>query len=78
MRCQNEKWLNPQPLWSAKRFSYGPHMNLQNEKGKITETYGFGRVDIKAINNSHSKLTFSFISVTGTKYNDTFSVIKKI
>ena len=74
---QNEKWLVSQPEWSAKRFSYGPHMignsSGVDTNGKMTDTYGFGRVDVEDV----EKLTFTFVSVTGTKYNDTFSIVRK-
>ena len=70
---QNEKWFEPQPAWSAKRFSYGPHVGRGVGSRPLMDSYGFVRVDVHGIKH----MNISFISIKNeSRCNDTFSIVR--
>jgi hypothetical protein len=73
---QRDKWLEPQPVWSGHRFSWGTPVTPASDMhvdAKMADTYGFVRVDVEGI----KRMNFKFISVnSGSAYNDTFSIVR--
>ena len=84
---QFEKWVHPQPDWSAVRFANGfiPPRDIRTAQGaaeleglilnsNYTDTFGFGVADF--INSTH--LHYTNIPITGDIGGDEFWVIKRI
>lgn len=84
---QFERWVHPQPQWSAVRFAngYAPPRNIHSEEGateleglildsNYTDTFGFGVADF--VNSTH--LHYTVIPVTGVVGKDEFWVVKRV
>ena len=84
---QAERWVHPQPLWSAKRWSNGiippshlPHRPINSVNGngpldldhEYSDTFGFGLVS--ALNKTH--LHYQSYAVSGDWAVDEFYIVK--
>ena len=70
---QHEKWVDPIPPWSARRFANG-NCSTDNNKNtctKYTDTFGYGHLKIE----NSTYLEFEFVPITGN-IHESFIIVK--
>jgi hypothetical protein len=72
---QREKWVQPQPEWSARRFANGCAASDTDDMCLLSysDTFGFGVATF--VNSTH--LHYSAVPVTGTSGTDDFWIVKR-
>ena len=68
---QHEKWINPSPIWSGKRFNQSEHAD---DLSGYIDGYGFVRVTLW--NETHLSATFESVNGESSSFADTFWVTK--